>query len=238
MFSNRSNTLELLDADDIPTADLYQNLKELDFINTWLGGHDITIKGLAFFFNSNMVYLLEEYITIADVGCGGGDNLIAIAKWARKNKLRVKLVGIDIKVDCINYARENCKNFHEISFIHSDYQQVNENFDIIFSALFCHHLTEEQLIKYFQWCSQNSSLGFFVNDLQRNFLAHYSIKYLTQLFSKSYLVKNDAPLSVLRGFHKIEFQKLMELANINSYFLHWKWAFRYLLIHSKKYVVL
>ncbi|NJL75939.1 MAG: hypothetical protein HC892_13885 [Saprospiraceae bacterium] len=42
----RNRTLELLDADDIPSADLYQNLKELDFINTYLGGHAITIAGV------------------------------------------------------------------------------------------------------------------------------------------------------------------------------------------------
>ncbi|MDQ2863747.1 MAG: hypothetical protein M3R50_08910, partial [Bacteroidota bacterium] len=48
--------------------------------------------------------------------------------------------------------------------------------------------------------------------------------------SKSYLVKNDAPLSVLRGFRKIEWQNIFEKAAIKNYNIEWKWAFRYLLI--------
>ncbi len=233
MFRYRSYQPELLDADTIPALDLYQNLKELNFINTWLGGHAITIEGVAYFLNSKIRYLLEDYITIADVGCGGGDNLIAIAKWARKNKIRVKLIGIDIKPDCINYAIENCKPYSEISFITSDYQFVNERFDIIFSALFCHHLNDQQLISYLTWCNYKAALGFFVNDLQRNPLAYFSIKYLTKLFSKCYLVKNDAPLSVLRGFHKVELESYFQNGGVSGFRILWKWAFRYLVIKRK-----
>ncbi|MFN0050349.1 MAG: methyltransferase domain-containing protein [Cytophagales bacterium] len=233
MFKYRSYQSEFLDADYIPQVDLYQNLKELDFINTWLGGHNITIQGLAYFVNSKIRYLLEDYITIADVGCGGGDNLLAIAKWARNQRIRVKLIGIDIKPDCINYAKENCKAFHEISFIESDYQLVDEKFDIIFSALFCHHLNDEQLVHYFKWCDSNSRMGFFVNDLQRNSLAFYSIKYLTKLLSKSYLVKNDAPLSVLRGFRKAELDVYLSKAKVDTFKIMWKWAFRYLVVRRK-----
>ncbi|RZL98962.1 MAG: SAM-dependent methyltransferase, partial [Pedobacter sp.] len=45
-FSNRSYEKELLDADDIPFDDIQQNMQELNTINTLLGGHGITIKGL------------------------------------------------------------------------------------------------------------------------------------------------------------------------------------------------
>jgi len=224
---------ELLDQEHIAAKDLFTNLKELDFINTWLGGHAITIVGVHHFLNSKIRYMLEDYVTIADVGCGGGDNLIAIAKWARKHKIRVKLIGIDIKPDCINYAVENCKAYNEISFITSDYQLVVDNFDIIFSALFCHHLNDNQLVSYFKWCNQHASWGFFVNDLHRNPWAYYSIKYLTLLFSKSYLVKNDAPLSVLRGFHKTELQNYMSQAEVFRFEIFWKWAFRFLVIKNK-----
>ena len=40
-FTKRSYTPELLDADDIPSADLFQNLKELKIINSLLGGHRV-----------------------------------------------------------------------------------------------------------------------------------------------------------------------------------------------------
>ena len=73
----------------------------------------------------------------------------------------------------------------------------------------------------------NTQIGFFINDLQRHFLAYYSIKILSRVFSKSYLVKNDATLSVLRGFNKMELKHLLEQAGIKGFEVKWKWAFRW-----------
>jgi len=227
MFKLRSYQPELLDATDIPTQDLYQNLRELNFINTWLGGHDITLAGIKLFEG------ILPNSTIADVGCGGGDNLKAIANWARKKEISVKLIGIDLKKDCIDFARKNCKDFPEISFIESDYRLVEQEFDIIISALFCHHLNDAQMVEYLQWCQKYGRKGFFINDLQRHPLAYYSIKYLTALFSNSYLVKNDAPLSVWRGFTKNELKDLLLKAEIENWQIQWKWAFRYLISSNK-----
>ena len=75
-----------------------------------------------------------------------------------------------------------------------------------------------------------ATTGFFINDLQRHRLAYYAIKLLTQLFSSSYLVKNDAPLSVARGFVKAEWESILDEADVKKYTIQWKWAFRYLVI--------
>jgi hypothetical protein len=80
-----------------------------------------------------------------------------------------------------------------------------------------------------QWMHHNCRMGFFVNDLHRNFLAYHSIKWLTKLFSNSYLVKNDAPLSVQRGFKRKEWETIMQRAGIPFCSVEWKWAFRWLI---------
>ena len=82
------------------------------------------------------------------------------------------------------------------------------------------------------WMKNNSTLGFFINDLHRHPVAYLFIKIITKLFSKSYLVKNDAPLSVLRGFRKNEWQQIFEKSGITNYSIKWKWAFRYLVIYK------
>ena len=82
---------------------------------------------------------------------------------------------------------------------------------------------------------QNSTIGFFINDLQRNWFAYHSIKIITQIFSSSYLVKNDAPLSVARGFYKNEWIRLLTEAGIKNYAVDWKWAFRYLITFAHAY---
>jgi hypothetical protein len=44
-FSHRSCEKELLDGSGIPFCDIERNMRELDVINTWLGGHAISIAG-------------------------------------------------------------------------------------------------------------------------------------------------------------------------------------------------
>jgi hypothetical protein len=78
----------------------------------------------------------------------------------------------------------------------------------------------------------HTTLGFFVNDLHRHPLAYYSIRWLTSWFSKSYLVRNDAPVSVLRGFRKDELMTLQQELQPGLITLQWKWAFRWLLVYK------
>jgi 2-polyprenyl-3-methyl-5-hydroxy-6-metoxy-1,4-benzoquinol methylase len=227
-FSSRSYQKELLDRDDIPFSDIKRNMQELDIINTFLGGHAITITGLKKF-NTE---LKQNQLTVCEIGCGGGDNLKAIYNWCNNKNIPVKLIGIDINADCISYAKENCSNISDIGFITSDYRIARfgeTKPDIIFSSLFTHHLNDEEFVEMLHWSGENSQLGFFINDLHRHFLAYYSIKILTAVFSKSYLVKNDAPLSVLRGFRKQEIKRLLKSGDIPNHAIEWKWAFRWLI---------
>src|SRR5258706_6089789 len=194
----RSYQKELMDEDDIPFAAMAQTLKELNIVNTRLGGHAITLKGVRQFIND------KEPLTICEIGCGGGDNLFAIYKFCQKKNIPVNFIGIDMNMECITFAQQQYPQL-PCQWICSDYAVVkfgDHQPDIIFSSLFCHHFTNEQLLQILRWLKQNSGKGFFINDLQRHWLAYYLIKYITKFFSKSYLVKNDACISVARSFTK------------------------------------
>ena len=227
---NRSYKKELLDNDNIPFADIQQNMKELNSINTLLGGHTISEKGLK---SLIVKYPADQSITICEIGCGGGDNLMALSKWCDRNNINVNFIGIDIKPACIEFAKKQCGNINA-TWITKDYRITNFQFakpDIIFSSLFCHHFSEADLTVMLNWMKDNCTKGFFINDLHRHPLAYYSIKFITRLFSRSYLVKNDAPLSVARGFTKKEWQHIFKTAGIQQYTLSWQWAFRHLIIY-------
>lgn len=231
MLHKRTYQPELLDGDQIPFADILRNMQELNFINTWLGGHSITVNGFKQF------ALPANTITICEIGCGGGDNLKAIAAYCNKKGVDFKLIGIDLNPFCIETARQQTDPSMTAQWFVSDYKDVLfvEKPDILFSSLFCHHFKEEELVLQLQWMQQNSKLGFFINDLQRNTIAYYAIKLLTGLFSKSYLVKHDAPLSVARALIRREWKELLSAAGISNFSLQWKWAFRYLItvIHDR-----
>ncbi len=228
-FRFRSKQKELLDQPGINKHDLIRNLYELELINKWLGGHKTTLIGIKKIINRQP----NKVWRIIDLGCGGGDTLRAIEKWAISNKIKVELTGVDLLADAIEYANSKNRGFN-IQFVQSDFNQLKKgNYDIAISSLFCHHLYDSEL-EQLLFTKLNLADFALINDLHRHKLAYYSIKLITILFSKSYLVKNDACLSVAKAFKKSDFNEMfLPIINVN-YSLQWVWAFRWLVVFSKQ----
>jgi len=226
-LTHRSLEKELLDGTAISFSEIALNMQELNTINSILGGHAISLAGFKKFLKD------RKKISVCEIGCGGGDNLLVILHYCQKNGIEVSLTGIDLNQECIQFAQSNPLLVNTANFICSDYALVafKEKPDIIFSSLFCHHFGSKELVFQLQWMQQNSQLGFFINDLHRHLLAYHSIKWLTYFFSNSRLVKNDAPLSVARGFLLSEWASLFEQASIKASSIEWKWAFRHLITY-------
>lgn len=236
-FSRRSYQKEILDNPDISYEDIKRNMDELETVNRLLGGHKTTVQGLKKLLGQNQTS--ENYLTICEIGCGGGDNLNVIGKWCEGKNIPALLIGIDNNLFCIEVARKRLQQKEspliKYKLLTTDYIEATfkKKPDIVFSSLFCHHFTDIELLEMIHWMKSNSEIGFFINDLHRHPLAYYSIKFLTRAFSKSYLVKNDAPLSVLRSFTKKDWQILFHKAGIYA-LVSWHWAFRWLVIYNRR----
>lgn len=229
-FSQRSYQAEIMDDLEAGGNDLLQALRELETINTWLGGHKLTISGLNKIISK---WPEKREWVILDAGCGRGDSLMHIAKWSRRKKLNVKLIGVDANPHIIKEAENHCKDWPEISFQVLDVfsaEMALLKADICCCTLFTHHFTDDQLAQLYAQFLQISDAAFLINDLHRHPLAYYSISMLTSLFSKSPMVKNDARLSVLRSFKRDEIRRISEKAGISTIRIRWRWAFRWEII--------
>lgn len=226
-LTKRSYQKELMDADDIPTADLYQTLKELNSINTLLGGYNATLQGL------KSILKFKPIKTIMDVGFGGGDSIRQMVEFGSSRKLPFYFYGVDMLQDCVKYATQNLKEIPNKELICDDYRNISpqllQKIDVLHSCLFLHHLTDEQIIDLFKFGKQHGCI-ILANDLHRHWFAYYSIKYLTAIFSKSPLVRNDACLSVRRAFKKSELESFLLQAGFTHYTVKWSWAFRFTVI--------
>ena len=225
-FRYRSNEKEFLDNSDITTKDLFRTLVELDIINTYLGGYNASLQGL-----KDILKTKKTIRNILDIGFVGVDSIKQISRFSDSIKLPLFFYGVDLKTDCINYAEENLAWLKNKKLICDDYRNIApallEEIDIIHCSLFLHHLSDEEIVSLFRFGKAHGCI-LLANDLHRNWLAYYSIKFLTALFSKSWLVRNDACLSVSRAFRKSELEDLLKQAGYKNYTVKWSWAFRYI----------
>ena len=224
---------ELLDQPGLSATDLYQNMAELDVINRWLGGHHTTLKGLA-----KLMTDKSRTYTIVDVGCGGGDMCRIVHQWAQSNGYKVKLIGLDNNAFILDYARAKTAADGPISYVLGSYQDLPdlvEKPDILITALFLHHLFADDLKRLLWVMAGYQKVGWVINDLQRHPFAYWGIKLLTSLFSRSHLVRHDAPLSVARGFKRLELQEMINQANVGQADITWVWAFRWLIVGRNPY---
>lgn len=222
-FSLRSSAPEIMDDLTCSGEVVHQTLRELDVVNRWLGGNRVTLQALHKVIAENA----RQQYSIADLGCGSGEMLRLIKN--KFSKYTLQLTGIDANPHIIELARRHLHD-NSIELIAEDILSPsfrNRSYDIVLATLFFHHFTSEQLVQIIKQLTQQAKVAVIVNDLHRHPLAYHSIKLLTKLFSKSVMVKYDAPLSVLRGFTRCELEDILKKAGITRFTLRWKWAFRW-----------
>jgi 2-polyprenyl-3-methyl-5-hydroxy-6-metoxy-1,4-benzoquinol methylase len=222
-FSKRSTELEIMDNFALDHQEIDPVLAELETINKLLGGFSV-------FYDAFKKLNLSDGNTVSDWGCGGGDSLKVLDKYFKKRNLNLKFIGIDATESAVEYAIKTNKNYTNLSFRLADVLKENFNkneFDVVISSLFTHHFDDDAwvlLIKKMLFASKKAVI---INDLHRHPLAYHSIGLLTQIFSKSPMVKHDSKLSVLRSFSKKELKVLLTKAGAQKYTIKWMWAFRW-----------
>jgi len=158
-------------------------------------------------------------LRILDVGSGGGDTLVAIAHWAAARNLPVSLTGIDLNPHSTRAARS--LNSHDplaagIDWINTDVfaYQPNPQPDVIISALFTHHLSSPEIVRFLSWMEQHARLGWFINDLYRSRRAAFWFRFLPILLGWHHFIQYDGPVSLRRAFVPEDWQRMLAQANI------------------------
>ncbi len=228
-FDVRSAEEEMMDDLKCAGDEVRQTLHELEMINRLLGGNKVTINAL-----SRMV---EPYrgrrLSVADLGCGSGEMLRLIRKWSDRNGFDLSLTGIDANAFIVDHARRETPASMNIKYEVKDIFSPDmdlERFDVVIGTLFFHHFTTGQLTEFFAGVRSRVKVGLIVNDIHRHPLAFHSIRWITAGLSKSPMVRNDAPLSVLRAFKRRELVEILQNAGFSTYSIRWMWAFRWQVI--------
>lgn len=232
-FKKRSTQIEIMDTFKGATEELDTVLKDINRVNKWLGGYNITLSAV---FKLLTCYSKKSY-TILDMGCAEGTMLRKLAMEARKRKVSLKLVGVDLNKQALELARKYSKDFPEITFMECDILTTDFThlkIDVVMTTLTLHHFTDNGVVKFVNQFNTMASLGVVINDLQRSRLAYYLFKAFSFFFIRTEIARKDGLLSIRRSFTKDELQCYAHAVPNAKHIIKWKWAFRYIWVLKKK----
>lgn len=227
-LKQRSKEKELLDNLNLSGKELTKSLDQLAFINRFLGNTSSILRAIKILTLKNSL----EKLKIIDLGCGGGDILIALEKKLRKKQLSPQLIGIDGNPHALAHARAKAGINSDIEFICQDI--LAKEFalpacDILISSHFIYHFEEEQLIRFIRKHKNNISDTILFSELRRNKYAFILFRIFSRLLGFSRMVRKDGLLAIQRAYTRKELNTLFAQAGFHSPLIQNKWLFRMLI---------
>jgi 2-polyprenyl-3-methyl-5-hydroxy-6-metoxy-1,4-benzoquinol methylase len=224
-FTKRSAEPEILDNFELKGHNLTENLQELEWVNRFLGGYKETARTL----KSALANHPAKAIHLVDLGCGGGDSLRFLARYAQTQNLPWHFTGVDANPAALAYAEEQSLPYTSISYQQSLLTAQNFsslNAQVVLFNLFLHHFSDKEIISFLKICKEGGVMVF-INDLHRNKLAYQLFRVVSRIFRFSRISRHDGKLSVKKSFTKEDWSTLFESAGYTNYQIKWRWAFRW-----------
>ncbi|MBB5343488.1 methyltransferase domain-containing protein [Tunturibacter empetritectus] len=155
-------------------------------------------------------------LRVVDVGCGYGDTLRKIDRWAVRRGVAVTLTGIDLNPDAIRAAQEATPPSQQIEWLVGDAlaDHTQGPIDVVLCSLLTHHLTNAQIVLFLRWMEQTARLGWFIDDLHRKPVPYHLFRLWARFANWHRFVKNDGPVSIRRSFVVEDWQRLCSDAEI------------------------
>lgn len=219
MLDARHPGPEIIDDPDLPAEDFAAAMRDLAKVNFWLRGHAPTLAWL-----KHETKDLNEF-SLLDVGAGQGDLLRSIEHWAAKAGKRAHLYGIDLaEGGALASGRAGTGATYIVGDVFAHRPQ--RPYDFIVSALFTHHLTDEQIVRFLCWMDESAARGWHINDLHRHPLALAGYSALAAVMRWHPIVRQDGRLSVRRAFTRADWERLATDAGVNAR-ISWHPLFRW-----------
>jgi SAM-dependent methyltransferase len=220
--SRRSPQVEILDAGGIDTAELAKILRDLARFNGVMMGHRPVIRWLN---RATRDVDASRPLTFVDIGCGYGDLLRAVRRWAKEHRRPMRMIGIDLSPQAIEIARDATDAADEIDFQVADIFEFQPAFplDFIVTSLVTHHLSDVMIVRFLSWMEMSARRGWMIYDLQRSVVPFYFIALAGALLRLHPVVVYDGRISVARSLTRAEWFERLEAAGIAREAVELRW---------------
>jgi 2-polyprenyl-3-methyl-5-hydroxy-6-metoxy-1,4-benzoquinol methylase len=229
-LSRRSGEAEWLDGADLPPEELERVLRDLARFNGVMLGHRPVLAWLRSAVKAASKSAIKsgtksETLTLIDVGCGYGDLLRAIRRWADRRKLAMRLIGVDLSAETIRIAQRATGAHEGIEYHAADIFAFDAGVrpDFIVSSLLTHHMSDAQIVQFLRWMERTAQSGWFIYDLQRHAVPFYFIGLMGRLTRLHRMVIHDGRISVARSLTKREWLARLAEAGIERDSVRLRW---------------
>ena len=212
-FSQRAQLSELMD-EPCSREVIEACLHDLARVNRWFGAYRPLLRWL----EEMRPQAGSEPLRILDVGCGYGDGLRRIERWASERRIPVELTGIDLNPDSIAIAGAQGESDSRIRWVAGDVfaYRAPRPLHLIVSSLFTHHLGDSDVVRFVRWMEQNAEMGWFINDLSRAAVPYHLFRWFARLAGLHPFVQHDGPVSIARAFVPEEWRQLCARAGLTQ----------------------
>lgn len=139
--------------------------------------------------------------TLLDIGCGGGDVPRRLARWARRDGLRLQITGIDADERAVAHTT-GLPSDPDVEFrqaLSGDLVREGQEFDFVISNHLLHHLTDAELSGLLRDSAALGRVQVIHSDLARNALAYRAFSLGARVFPGTF-IREDGLLSIRRSF--------------------------------------
>ena len=212
-FGRRADLSELID-EPCERIVIQAYLRDLARVNRWFLGYRPVLTWL----EEIQGRAGREPLRILDVGCGYGDTLRRIERWAQKRRLAVELTGIDLNAETVAIASEVSPPESAIEWIAADVfsYQMARPAHLVVSSLFTHHLPDPDVVRFVEWMEDRAERGWFINDLSRAPVPYHLFRWFSKAARLHPFVQHDGPVSFLRAFVPEDWRRLCAAAGLKK----------------------
>ncbi len=211
-FTERIDRPELMDSEVFPVDEMRSALRFLGITNRFFDGSAVIVRH---FESWSRAWNPQQPIRVLDVGTGGAEIPIAVVRWARERNLRMHVTAIDLVSEVASIARENTRDYPEITVLQKNVFDLEETtFDYVTASLLFHHVRPSESVRLLQLFDRLATRGIVISDLLRSRSSYVAVSALSYLIGNR-IVRHDGPLSVRRAFHSQELQLLAQQAGLN-----------------------
>ena len=160
----------------------------------------------------------KRTVRIVDVGCGYGDTLRVIERWAEKEGIAVSLLGADLNPNAIRAARAATAPESRIQWYAGDVVNCKEaaEADLVICSLVTHHLRETEVVGLLQWMERTARSGWFICDLHRRPLPYYLFGLLMHGPWWHRFIRHDGMTSIRRSFLREDWERMCAAAGVGE----------------------